>query len=190
MGIQPRDTLLDIGAGDGAINAMYSIAVPDFHQVLVDIDAKKLVAKRVEAHFQKLQQLYRANNNFSYQLVVNEANSLPLPSASFKKILCRRSFHEFSEPERMIGEIRRVLQDSGEVVIIEGVPTHQLQQDPGCHKPYVTASHIINFIETQGFVLHKQDEEMMWFDNNRQLVLLTFKKKPVAAETNIVHVSQ
>lgn len=174
--MQPFDTLVDIGAGDGAVNAMYSIAVPDVHQVLVDIDEKKLTEKRVNAHFRNLQKSYQSKNRYSYQLVLNKSNSLPFVSSSYKKVLCRRSFHEFTEPASMVQEMHRILKDSGTVVIIEGVPTQKIKMDPGCQKPYVSSDFIIKTFESNGFVLQDLSEEIMWFDNNRKLSLLTFKK--------------
>ena len=76
----------------------------------------------------------------------------------------------------MLKEIHRVLRDSGNVIIIEGLPEKEGEKEPFCKKPFLKAEYIINVFNQNGFQLQNQTEEIMSFDKNRKLCILTFKK--------------
>ncbi len=48
-----------------------------------------------------------------------DAQSLPLASESFDRIVCASSFHYFSEPGAVLGEFRRLLKPEGRLIVID-----------------------------------------------------------------------
>jgi len=76
----------------------------------------------------------------------------------------------------MLSEIHRILRDSGNVIVLEGVPEKEGEMEPVCKKPFLKADYIISVFTRNGFQLQRQTEETMWFDNYRKLCVLTFKK--------------
>lgn len=176
LNIHPSDTLVDIGSGDGSVNAFYSVVVDNLHQFLVDKNKRLLKSNKVKTHFKSFQRLYKSSNRYSYDLVINKSNSIPLPSSAYPKVLCRRSFHEFSEPVPMVQEIHRILKDSGTVIVMEAIATESLLVDPFCKLPYVTPEYVIKTFRENGFTLQSQSEETMPFDDNRKMSVLIFKK--------------
>ena len=170
------DTLLDIGSGEGMVNAMYSVVQNNLHQVLMDTDPKTMNKKNVSNSYKAVFKSYKSKNTFSFDLIYNTEDSMPLNDKSFHKILCRRSFHEFKKPEDMLGEIHRILKDTGCVVVIEGVPRMPNDIDPTCKLEYLRADTIIKTFTKNRFQLVFYMEETMPFDNNRKLSVLTFKK--------------
>ena len=176
LNLKNGDTLVDIGAGGGSINGMYSIVRSNLYQILTDIDKKKLNEKIVKSNYKYLKKLYHPTNSFSYSLLIHNQDSIPLKSKSFDKILCRRSFHEFAKPIEMLKEIHRILNDSGNAVVIEGLPEKEGEKEPFCKKPFLKAEYIISVFTQNGFQLQNQTEEIMSFDNYRKFCILTFKK--------------
>ena len=176
LNLKDGDTLVDIGASGGAINGMYSVVRSNLYQILTDIDKKRLNEKAVQSNYKYLKKLYYPTNTFSYSILLHKPDSIPLASNSFDKVLCRRSFHEFSNPVEMLSEIHRILRDSGNVIVLEGVPEKEGEMEPVCKKPFLKADYIISVFTRNGFQLQRQTEETMWFDNYRKLCVLTFKK--------------
>ena len=76
----------------------------------------------------------------------------------------------------MLKEIHRVLKDSGNVIVMEGVPEKEGEKEPVCKKPFLKAEYIISVFTQNGFKLQNQTEETMSFDNYRKFSVLTFKK--------------
>jgi len=176
LNLKDGDTLVDIGAAEGIINGLYSIIRNNLYQILTDVDKKRLNNKAVKSSYKYLKTLYHPTNTFSYSLLLHGPDSLPLKSKSFDKILCRRSFHEFTKPAEMLKEIHRILRDSGNVVVMEGVAEKEGEIEPVCKKPFLKADYIISVFTQNGFQLQHQTEETMWFDHYRKFSVLTFKK--------------
>ena len=105
---QPDDTLLDLACGGGIVVCAFAPHVR--HATGIDMtpamleQARKLAAEKGVA-------------NVSWQL--GDAAALPYPDKSFSIVTARFSFHHFTDPLVVIGEMARVCRPGGRVVVID-----------------------------------------------------------------------
>ncbi len=76
----------------------------------------------------------------------------------------------------MLKEIRRVLKDSGEVVIIEALPKRKGIRDDYCGLPYLMPDEIIKMFTDHKFILKNQQKEEMNLIGKGTFSVLTFTK--------------
>jgi ubiquinone/menaquinone biosynthesis C-methylase UbiE len=98
------DVILDIGCGQGRFfekvhseNKNISCFGLDLSKEMIRIASEKATEN---CHFN-----------------VGESDSLPYEKCSFSKIFCMNSFHHFSDPEKSLSEISRVIKGNGEIII-------------------------------------------------------------------------
>lgn len=110
------DTLVDIGCGDGGHDRQIARQYPNLYLVLedfaVDLQGHN-IPKRLNQRFTSI--------NHRYRFVAGSEDSIPLPSGAHKRVLCRRTFHEFSNRQKMVSELVRILADGGILTVIESI---------------------------------------------------------------------
>mgnify|MGYP003383960506 CR=1 FL=1 len=176
INLKSGDTLVDIGAGYGYVNALYASLVPNIFQVLLDTDKKVLSRSNLKQAYKEIRKSTHSAFNFNYDFKISLKDSIPLDPSSCNKILCRRSLHEFTEPSKMLKEIRRVLKDSGEVGIIEAQPKRKGIRDDYCGLPYLMPDEIIKMFTDHKFILKNQQKEEMNLIGKGTFSVLTFTK--------------
>jgi 2-polyprenyl-3-methyl-5-hydroxy-6-metoxy-1,4-benzoquinol methylase len=95
--VTPEDTLLDIGCGDGgyaAFSARQGAAI-----ILADLD---------EAKLQVAQSRLEAIPARSVQILVTDANPIPLPDASVTKVVAMEVLEHVDDPASFMAELVRV----------------------------------------------------------------------------------
>jgi ubiquinone/menaquinone biosynthesis C-methylase UbiE len=60
-----------------------------------------------------------AASNFLVTLEAADAASLPFAAASFDTVVSASALHDFAEPERAMGEVRRVLRPGGRLLLVD-----------------------------------------------------------------------
>lgn len=100
LDVQPGDSLLDVGCGEGYL---FSRTPECVRCVGVDLSptALKIAAQR----------------NSRPEWVMAEGECIPLPSASFDKICCSEMIEHVINPDAVLRELRRLLKPSGRLVI-------------------------------------------------------------------------
>lgn len=170
-GLHNSDTLVDIGCGDGTHAAYISHFYPLSYFILEDIDAKTI---------NRIEERYNNFNKFSmyikerHRVVLGTSDSIPLPSASYKYLLCRETLHEFTNPTTMLQEMRRILIVGGKLIVVEAEPIKEGEKDPYCKKLLMTKQEIIDVLQKGNFALIKSTDVQM--KKNRKLVVLIFEK--------------
>jgi len=172
-GLQNGDTLVDIGCGDGTHAAYISKFYPLSYFILEDID--KDVNKRVYELYENNRKL-SSNIRELYQVVKGTSDVIPLPSSTYNYLLCRKTFHEFTDIDVMIKEINRVLKIGGRLIIVEAQPLKKNERDPDCGRILVPEDEIVSRIQMSEFVLIKSNNVLL--KKGRRLVVLIFEKKP------------
>jgi len=94
------------------------------------------IQKNLENRFKSIKHQYR--------FVAGREDTIPLASATYKRVICRRTIHEFTNRQKMASELVRILADGGILTVIEGIPEQPGFVDPYCNKPYLTKEEIIN----------------------------------------------
>jgi ubiquinone/menaquinone biosynthesis C-methylase UbiE len=152
-GLVEKDTLVDIGCETGFHDNQIAYYYPGIYFVLEDIDVNNL-------------NLIQKNNNRpgfinnmkgGYETVLGKFDSIPLPSARYKKILCRKTLHEFQNPAGMINEFKRILVAGGEVIIVDINPKYPGEKFHDCMRPFLEKTKIIDLFVQEGFKVKSTD---------------------------------
>src|SRR5919206_808582 len=101
--IRSEDVILDIGGNSGKVTEAYSNNCKE----VVVLEPKRNVIEYGRSH--------RPNIKF----IEGEAENIPLPDAYFDKVVASASFHHFSDHDKALEEMKRVLKPDGKIIILE-----------------------------------------------------------------------
>ena len=108
--IRSDDVILDIGGNTGKVTEAYSNNCKE----VVVLEPKRNVVEYGKSH--------RPNIKF----VEGEAENIPLPDAYFDKVVASASFHHFSDHDKALEEMKRVLKPHGKIIILEIDPNTRM----------------------------------------------------------------
>ena len=108
MGLSANAEVLEVGSGPGFFSPLIARAVPGGRLVLVDLQAEMLFAARA-----------RLGAFATVSYAQGDACALPIGSGRFDAILLATMLGEVPDPDRCVGEVRRVLRPGGIVSIAE-----------------------------------------------------------------------
>jgi ubiquinone/menaquinone biosynthesis C-methylase UbiE len=101
--IRPDDIILDIGGNTGKVTEAYS---KNCKEVVV-LEPKRSIVEYGRSH--------RPNIKF----IEGQAENIPLPDGYFDKVIASASFHHFSDQDKALEEMKRVLKPDGKIIILE-----------------------------------------------------------------------
>jgi SAM-dependent methyltransferase len=107
-GVKPDDTLLDVACGPGLIVCAFAKVVK--HATGIDL---------VPAMIEHAKGLQREKNLTNITWQVGDILPLPYPDASFSIVASRYAFHHFTDPEKVLAEMKRVCVPGGKIVVID-----------------------------------------------------------------------
>ena len=166
------DTLLDVGAGIGLFDLEISHHHPNIFLVLEDLPLKRNFSKGHPKVYDVLRNSkYTPFIEGQFTFISGKTDSIPLNSNSFKKIVCRLTFHEFENKSEMVGELFRVLKPEGELIIVEREPKFLGEKDKGCKREYLTKIEILNSFDS---FLFKRSQSVSY--GNDVMNILVFSK--------------
>lgn len=102
MSVSPGDVVLDIGCGGGAL--------------LSEINRRKGIA--VGLDISETQIRYTKTHSRDALLIIGDADRLPLKNSVFTKCFAVEILEHVQNPGLMMKEIRRILEDDGELIIV------------------------------------------------------------------------
>jgi ubiquinone/menaquinone biosynthesis C-methylase UbiE len=167
-GIAGNDTLVDIGCGSAYYDRIISNKFPNIHFVLEDLpkdtwsnDLEKFLKKTV------VNTPFAPNFKTNSRVVFGTADSIPLGSEKYTLVLCRISMHEFSNRQKMISELSRILNSTGTLLIVEKLSLYNGEKDKKCKQQYLTKEEVISSFKnlqlTDTIRLQPQSENGMLF---------------------------
>ena len=151
MGINPNDTIADIGAGSGYhVFRMAPLAKRGLVYA-VDIQTEMLMAIETTKEKNKIKNI---------KTILGSEKSVYLPKNSVDKILMVDVYHEFSFPIEMINSIKSALKPYGQLFLIE-----YRGEDPNVpiktiHK--MTEKQAVKEMEAAGFKLKRNINNLPW----------------------------
>src|SRR5918911_838292 len=101
--IRPNEILLDIGGNSGKVTEAYSN------------NCGKIVVLEPKRNIVEYGKSRRPNIKF----IEGEAENIPLPDEYFDKVVASASFHHFSDQDKALEEMKRVLKPDGKIIILE-----------------------------------------------------------------------
>jgi ubiquinone/menaquinone biosynthesis C-methylase UbiE len=139
------DTLVDIGCGFAQGDRVISSKFRNLHFILEDLP------KDIWGNDLKLALTKNAKNTpfaptfgTNSRIVFGTPDSIPLPSGQYERVLCRITLHEFTNREKMVSELIRILSPTGTLLIVERTSSFEGQRDKYCNQRYLTKEEIIN----------------------------------------------
>ena len=102
--IRSYDGILDVCGNTGKVTEAYS---SNNCKEVVVLEPKRNVVEYGKSH--------RPNIKF----VEGQAENIPLPDAYFDKVVASASFHHFSDHDKALEEMKRVLKPDGKIIILE-----------------------------------------------------------------------
>ena len=115
--VKNGDKVLDLGGNDGSLIIPLSIVCDSLDYYLEDIHDTyfPMASETLSLAKQKL------NPNIAYQIhtILGNDTAINLLGIYFDKIIVRETFHHFSNPSKILNEVKRLLAYSGELKIIE-----------------------------------------------------------------------
>lgn len=149
MDLKPGDRALDLSCGSGWATRLLAQRVSDDHKsgqaVGVDISAEMVaLASRLSRSFSNI------------DFVQAPADSIPLPSARFDRILSVEAFYYYPDQERALDEMYRLLAPGGRLFILINI----YKDNPSCeywtsHLPvnahFRSAAEYVQLIQSRGF---------------------------------------
>ena len=106
--IPPQSNVLEVAPGPGYF-AIELAKLGDYRITGLDISETFVEIARANAEKAGVKVDFRRGN----------ASNLPFPKESFDFLLCRAAFKNFSEPQRALEEMHRVLKPDGQALIID-----------------------------------------------------------------------
>lgn len=96
----PFRTALDLGCGTGEMMRLLLQADPARELYGLDLSEEMLAEARAKLQGRAV-------------LTVGDSESLPYPDSAFDVVYCNDSFHHYPAPDKVLGEVRRVLKPGG-----------------------------------------------------------------------------
>ena len=147
------DTVVDIGCQNGLYSRVVAHVYPNIFFKLEDLEqfSLKKVNTTKYINYKTSEELkktlinsdYAPNIKNRYQFIAGKEDSIPLQTSSCKRILCRKTLHEFKEKQKMVNEMIRVLAPNGILTIAEPEPIVLNQIDANCNNKYLTKEDVL-----------------------------------------------
>ncbi len=149
--LKPKEVIADIGAGTMNLEGVLTVFTDSLSFYCEDISdecTNQLQAKKVLNHYASI-----SNKDISSTIktVIGTEKNTNLPSQFFDKVLIINTFHEFTNRDEMLFEIKRILKKDGKVYIEERLPTSKMKIHQGCKMPMISESEMIEMMSKAGF---------------------------------------
>ncbi|MDQ1280539.1 MAG: hypothetical protein QG670_1802 [Thermoproteota archaeon] len=149
--------VLDLGCGPGILTTALASHVSE----VVGLD---ITPEMIERACQRSIKLGLQNVRFE----VGEAENLPFGDSYFDAIVTRLTFHHFTSPARVLGEMVRVLRRGGKLIIADVISSENTREaeihnalealrDPS-HLKMLSFKELKSFVETSGLKITGLDE--------------------------------
>ena len=106
--VEAGERMLDLACGTGALSRRVVQAVPDVEIVGVDLSSNMVDRARKKLDGEAAVQFERA-----------DAHNLPFDEDAFDVVVCASTFHYFTHPSVVVGEVARVLRPDGRFVVLD-----------------------------------------------------------------------
>jgi SAM-dependent methyltransferase len=120
LAVEPEGLYLDLGTGNGYV----AFAVAEHHG-----DCRVVGVDIADQAIGKNQERARRSKHSNLEFRTTDGVTLDFPDGTFDGVISRYAFHHFPEPSTTLGEIRRVLKDSGRLVIADAVRNDDDEMD-------------------------------------------------------------
>lgn len=114
-----HETVVDIGAGDGRYEAIFSLFADSVSFWAEDIDSKSLTQERMNRYVKQYGRMRKTAQTNTFQTWIGGERSTNLRDGTFDKAIMMTTFHEFTYADEMIEDIKRILKPGGKVYVLD-----------------------------------------------------------------------
>ena len=151
--LQPGETVASLGVGGGVWEVGLGTMVPGLTVYLVELSSELLNDDELAAAVSFWEKQTGRPVESRFVPVIGTETSTNLPGGFFDKILLLNSFHEFTQPEAMLAECRRILKPGGLVFVEERFAHHPGELHEGCGRRLFGESELVGLFSENGFSL-------------------------------------
>ncbi len=148
---KPHQFVASIGAQCSHWEAAYAATTDSIHFYLEDIDTAFFNKRQTGFAWHYYDSLRGSPMTSNYTMITGTAESTLLPENTFDKIIIINSFHEFSQANVMLADIKTKLKKDGILYIDETVPKRKGQLHGICKKPMFTPEEMISILSKNGY---------------------------------------
>lgn len=178
FGVKNGETIAEIGAASGWLQAINSIYTDSVTYYIEDIDsnyANTAQMNKAVAYYSAMRTKPQTN---TFKFVLGNKLQTNLPSNTFDIVILSNTFHEIKHKENIIKEIDRILKPNGRLVICETFSNEfHKTRNPGCEIRSYKVSDIIELFSKYEYYLSKTEMPESAFYN-----FLTFEKGKIHNE--------
>jgi FkbM family methyltransferase len=145
LGVAPGARVADLGAGEGFFTARLAKAVgPTGRVFAIDADPKVIA---------KLRERVTREGLTNVEVIESTANETRLPAASLDAALIVNAYHEMTEYQAVLAEVRRALTPDGSLVIVEPLDSlkRQTPRSDQVKVHNIGANHVVQDLREAGF---------------------------------------
>ncbi len=164
LDLRPGNTVADLGSGAGYFALKLAPAVGERGQVLA-LDLRKL-----SLFFLWTRALLRGQHNV--QVIVSRQDDPRLPTGAVDAGLICNTYHEFSNPERIVNRVFQSLRPGGRLVVVDRAPRAAETQ----HAHEVPLAAVVGQLRNRGFEIVSQEASFIDRPNDDTWWMLIARK--------------
>lgn len=160
LGVQPGQTVGEIGAGDGELSIEAARRVGEGGRVLTS----ELGEDRVS----RLERAVRKSGHANITVVAGDPNETNFPDSCCDAIFMRNVYHHFADPERMNASILAAMKPGARLAVVDFPPTGDEASRPGDRDEGrshgITSETLSRELQAAGFEpVSSEQGERRWF---------------------------
>jgi len=153
--LQPGETVASLGVGGGVWEVGLGAMVPGLTVYLVDLSPELLNEADLHAAVSFWEKQTGRPVESRFVPAIGTETATHLPDRFFDKILLLNCLHEFTQPEAMLGECRRVMKPSGRVFVEERLARYPGETHEGCGRRLFGENALVGLFAKHGFALRE-----------------------------------
>lgn len=148
-GFKKKETVISIGAETCINEVVYGLLTDSVNFILENIPSSSIHFNQPQLDFTiaYYENLFSKKITGIYKIQIGNDSSTLLQSAIADKILIENTFHEFSEPHKMLEDIYRVLKPGGTLLLLEKLSSDKHPTHPDCGKKLFSKEEIIQVMK-------------------------------------------
>jgi SAM-dependent methyltransferase len=169
------EMVASIGAQCANWEAIFASRTDSVTFYLEDIDSASLNEKQVSFAWAYYSSLRGKPITCDYKIVIGTETTTNLPDNAFDKIVVINSFHEFTDKQQMLADIRKKLKPDGILMIDETLAQKSGELHIQCKKRIYTDEEMVAIFKENGFMYLKSAD--LHFRNAKPVrKIFAFKK--------------
>lgn len=173
LGVQEGERVASVGAASGSVELTISSYVKNVFWTLQDIDTSCLNVRVFNKFKDYDEQLLNRKIEGDFEFVIGEEMSTRLPREQYDRILLVNVYHELTEREALMQDLKGALKQNGLVAIQERMATKRKQKHGDCGHPKLMETDFVEEMNRYGFILEKKIQA----ERMSQLCYFIFKLK-------------